>query len=356
MFDIHMLPADHGDCLWITYGEAADPKHILIDAGTTGTWPRLKARLDRERAQHNGRLHFELLVVTHIDADHIGGAIKLLEEVGPMRVTFGEVWFNGFHHLDDEAPPDLLGAMQAELLTALIVDHAFKWNTKFGRRAVMVPADGMLPTHGFAGMQLTLLSPTFDELQKLKPEWVKAVTDAGLVPGQAAIVEDVDGGGDLLGETVEDMADTPFRGDRARPNGSSIAFLAEHGGKRVLFTGDAFADVLLASLRRGPLAQSERLVLDAFKVSHHGSRGNTDRALVEALPAKRYLISTNGKQFKHPDAEAIARIAVFGPEDKALDFNYKTDFNQAWGTPARRMKWGLTTTFGDEDTGLVVKL
>ncbi|MCC6196746.1 MAG: MBL fold metallo-hydrolase [Burkholderiales bacterium] len=353
MFDIHMLPAEHGDCLWLTYGDANSPKHILIDAGTTDTWPRLKARLDRVR--NGGPLRFELFVVTHIDADHIGGSIKLLEECGPMQVTFGEVWFNGFAHLDNEAP-DELGAMQGELLTALIVDHALKWNAKFERRAVMVPDTGALPAHTYSGMRLTLLSPTFEKLQKLKPEWEKVVRDAGLVPGHAAVVEDVEEGDDTLGDSVEDMAESTFKGDSAKPNGASIAFVAEHDGKRVLFTGDAHADVLLASLRRGPLAHADTLALDAFKVSHHGSRANLDRALVEAAPAQRYLISTNGKQFRHPDPEALARIAVFGPESKAFDFNYRTELNKAWDHATRKAKWGLTTRFGSDDEGLVVKL
>jgi hypothetical protein len=356
MFNVHMLAAEHGDCLWLTYGDTANPKHILIDAGTTDTWPRLRARLDDVRARNGGRLHFELFVVSHVDADHIGGAIKLLEDCGPMNVTFGEVWFNGFFHLDNGTPPDELGPMQGELLTALIDSHDFKWNTRFGRRAVMVPDAGPLPRHTFSGMQLTLLSPTFAKLQKLKPEWEKAVENAGLVPGHAAVVEDVAPPDDELGDSVEDMAESTFKGDGAKPNGSSIAFIAEHEGKRVLFAADAHADVLLASLRRGPLAQADQLPLDAFKLSHHGSRANTDRALVEALPARRYLVSTNGKQFRHPDQEAIARVAVFGPEEKTFDFNYRTDFNKAWDNASRKVKWGLTTRFGTGDEGLVVPL
>jgi hypothetical protein len=32
-FRITMLPALHGDCLWIEYGEEGDTHHVLIDGG-----------------------------------------------------------------------------------------------------------------------------------------------------------------------------------------------------------------------------------------------------------------------------------------------------------------------------------
>ena len=352
MFDIHMLPADHGDCLWLTYGDAAKPRHLLIDAGTPGTWPRLRARIEEERARGGGRLRFELFVVTHIDADHIGGAVKLLEECGPLGVTFGEVWFNGWHHLDNRAP-EVLGPMQGEALTALIESHGFKWNERFGQRAVMVPDAGALPTHDVAGMQLTLLSPTFERLQLLKPEWRKAVEAAGLVPGAAYQVTDVEEPGDVLGDDVGELAEARFTPDTTCPNGSSIAFLAEHDGKRALFAADAHADVLLASLARMPATP---LALDAFKLAHHGSRRNTNRALVEALPAQRYLVSTSGAQFRHPDPQAIARVAVYGPQRKALDFNYRTPFNEDWDSASRKLDWGLTTRYGTPTEGLRISL
>lgn len=354
MFDIHMLPADHGDCLWLTYGDAANPRHLLIDAGTTSTWPRLRARIEAERARRGGRLHFELFVVTHVDADHIGGSIKLLEECGPLGVTFGEVWFNGWHHLDNRAP-EVLGALQGEALTALIESHGMPWNEAFGLRAVMVPDAGPLPVRTVGGMQLTLLSPTFERLQALKPEWRKAVEAAGLVPGAAYQVTDIEPPGDVLGDDVRDLADTRFTSDTTHPNGSSIAFLAEFDGKRALFAADAHADVLLASLARAPLATESPLALDVLKLSHHGSRRNTSRALVEALPARRYLVSTSGAQFRHPDAEAIARVAVYGPARKTLDFNYRTPFNEEWASASRKSDWGLVTHYGDAE-GLRISL
>src|SRR4029453_6085089 len=145
MFEIDMLPADQGDCLWITYGAREEPRHILIDAGTPGTWKRLRPRLVDAVARNGGKLRFELFVVSHIDADHIGGAVKLLEEVPPLGVTFGDIWFNGYYHLDNKPPPDVLGAKQAEQLSALIDGWNLPWNTAFAHRAVMVPNEGALP-------------------------------------------------------------------------------------------------------------------------------------------------------------------------------------------------------------------
>jgi hypothetical protein len=356
MFDIDMLPADHGDCLWITYGDAAKPRRILIDAGTPATWKRLRPKLVDAVARNGGKLRFELFVVSHIDADHIGGAVKLLEEATPLGVSFGDVWFNGYYQLDDEPPPDVLGAKQGEQLSTLIEAWGLPWNEAFARRAVMVPDRGVLPEHDIGGMKLTLLSPTFDKLQALKPVWEREVINAGLKPGDAYEAVDVESPGDVLGGKVEDWADAKFVADTTKPNGSSIAFLAEHGGKRALFAADAHADVLLAGLRRGPLAAASSLGLDAYKVSHHGSRRNSDRTIVEALPAQRYLISTNGAQFQHPDPETIARIAVYGPKKKTLAFNYKTQFNDEWESLTRRSAWGLTSDYGKDEEGLLVHL
>jgi hypothetical protein len=358
MFRIDMLPADHGDCLWVSYGPDAAPRHVLVDAGTTSTWSRLQPRLAEAVAANGGRLHFELLVVTHVDADHVGGALKLLEEAPAMGVRFGEVWFNGWHHLDNERPPhdDTLGAKQGEALSALIASWDLPWNASFERRAVMVPATGPLPERTFSGLTLTLLSPTFEKLQALKPVWEQEVVRAGLQPGAAYTAFDVEQPSDALGGRVEDLAAVPFAADTTRPNGSSIAFLAEYEGKRVLFGADAHVDVLLASLARGPLQNAEALAIDAFKVPHHGSRRNLDRRLVQAVPAARYLISTNGAQFHHPDPEAIARIAVYGPAAKTLEFNYRTDFNREWASASVRNRFGLAAHYGSEVEGRRVEL
>ncbi len=360
MFRVHMLPAFHGDCLWVEFGQADDPRVMLVDAGTPSTWPALKSKVLAERARRNGKLHIELFVVTHIDADHIGVALKLIGQIGPLGITIGEVWFNGYLHLDNlRSPPpaDTLGAKHGEQLSVLIDDARLSWNTRFDRRAVMVPDTGPLPEFDFSGMRLTLLSPSFAKLQALKPSWETEVRNAGLVPGDAYEAVETKTDSDILGnEAVQIMADSLFKGDTAKANGSSIAFLAEFEGKVVFFGADAHADVIHAALKRGPLKNQETLALAAFKVSHHGSKGNTDVPLVKALPASHYLFSTNGNQFDHPDPEAVARIAVYGPAGKVLDFNYKTIFNKEWDSMGRKINAKYAVKYGKDAEGLAVDL
>jgi|KBSSwiStaDraftv2_1062776.scaffolds.fasta_scaffold25870_7 hypothetical protein len=58
-FRIEMLPAQHGDALWIEYGSGSDTNRILIDGGTIKTYPFLAKRL-RERCKVSSSAHCSL--------------------------------------------------------------------------------------------------------------------------------------------------------------------------------------------------------------------------------------------------------------------------------------------------------
>ena len=63
MFRIEMLPAGHGDCLWVSYGPPGEPRHVLIDGGPPWTYTALRERI---RRLPETRRELELLVVTEI--------------------------------------------------------------------------------------------------------------------------------------------------------------------------------------------------------------------------------------------------------------------------------------------------
>lgn len=327
MFTIEMLAADHGDCLWIEYGDELKPHRILIDGGTPGTCARLKARIE---ALPEAERRFELFIVTHIDADHIGGAVELLDEP-PAGLAFGDVWFNGFRHLP--APRDEQGVAQGEELTRALVEK-HKWNEAFNSKAVVVPDEGSLPQVRLAGdLTLTLLSPAISGLVKLYPKWDKELAKLRAQQGDEPAPA---GPGDEMGEglDVAALAARPFKEDGSVPNGSGIAVLAEYQGKRLLLAADAHPRVLGASVDRLLAASGDpQLSLDVLKVSHHGSRANTSKKLLDKLAVSTYLISTSGAVFNHPDREGIARLIAYGGREKTLYFNYRTEYNEMWDSP-----------------------
>jgi len=104
--------------------------------------------------------------------------------------------------------------------------------------------------------------------------------------------------------------------------------------------------------------KQKRLKLDAFKVSHHASQNNVSTDLISLLDCSRYLISTNGDHFYHPDREAIARIIKHGKHsggDPELIFNYRTRYNDVWAD--LQDKYGFTARYPDSaQPGQVVSL
>jgi beta-lactamase superfamily II metal-dependent hydrolase len=343
MLKLEMLPAGHGDCLWIEYGDPGNPRRVLIDGGTKGTYKRaLRPKL---RALPEDQRELELFVVTHIDADHIGGSLELLADE-ETRFRAKDVWFNGYRHLPHEAP-DTLGPIQGERLTDLLVKPERRWNCAFDKAAVVVPPNGGLPRIELdGGLVLTLLSPTPDRLANLKDKWEEEVLKAGLDPNRPR-PEEVESpeGFQLLGgpPDVDELVRMPFSEDTAAANGSSIAMLAEYEGRRLLLAGDAHPSILKAGLDR--FSPGGKIALDACKLSHHGSKSNVSPGLLRALDCKVYLFSTNGAYFKHPDREAVARVIKLGGPQPELTFNYRTDTNAIWDSKPLRDAHGYTVSF-----------
>jgi hypothetical protein len=353
MFRIEMLLAGHGDCLWIEYGDPKAPRRVLIDGGATGTYKR--ALRDRLRALPGEKRRFDLLVVTHIDADHIDGILDLLED-RETGFQARDIWFNGYRHLPDEKP-ETLGPVQGERLTDILVKPGVTWNGAFRKAAVVVPAGGELPrTEIEGGLVLTLLSPTPGKLAELKPTWDKEVRRAGLDPSQPRPGEaESPEGFELLGAPdVEALAAEPFSEDTAVANGSSVAMLAEFAGRRLLLTGDAHPGVLTAAIKR--LAGGGRLAVDACKLPHHGSKANVSRQFLQALDCKQWLFSSNGAHFRHPDRQAVARVIKWGGAQPELKFNYRTKYNDVWDSKPLREQHGYTVSYPASDAeGIVLE-
>lgn len=339
VFTVEALPASFGDSLWIEYGDADSPHHVLIDGGLAGTFEHVKSKL----VELDAPRQLDLLMVSHVDEDHIAGMIKLLGATRELDLQVDDFWFNGRDHLEGgQVALDRLGSKQGQFLTALISRQMKSWNRAFDGRAVEVPQDGDLPVCELpGGMQLTLLSPGRSQLEAMIPVW-----DDELAKDTSGIDwNNVDEVINLLtkhrtlkpldalggSRAVDSLADVPFEADMARANGTSIAVLAEYGGRAVLFGADAYAPVLCASVDRLlKERRKKKLPVDLFKIPHHGSSGNISVDLLKRLHCDNYLVSTNGARYKHPDREAIARVVRYGGSKPSIHFNYVSEFNEIW--------------------------
>lgn len=325
MVSIELLPAAHGDAIWIEYGSASQTRRILIDGGPAPTYEaglrqRIAGLPEQERV-------LELMVVTHIDADHIDGALILLQELAALNVRIKELWFNGWTQIskEDQAPATY-APLQGEFLGGLIeLDPELKgvWNMRFDRRAVAVADDKPLPVVELdGGARLTLLGPMEAQLRRLRARWASAIRDFS--PG------DVNEALRRLRERREYRAPPgpavfaapQYGDDRSVANGSSISFVLEHGDVSVLLAGDAHARSLGVALKRLADQRSlTRLRFDAVKLPHHGSMSNVSDAWLQWVDCERWLISTNGAVFNHPDIETAELIARYCPKP-ALLCNY----------------------------------
>jgi beta-lactamase superfamily II metal-dependent hydrolase len=351
-FDIELLPAGHGDSLWIEYGDATKTHRWLIDCGTQQTARHLLQRVDDLPPSER---FLELFVMSHIDSDHIGGALPFLKALA-HGLRFGDIWFNGWRQLSGR-----LGAKQGEMFSTALQDLELPWNV-WREGGPVVVEGGELPVYVLpGGMTLTLLSPTPEKLTALAPVWSREMKRYGLTPGSRVDYRKFLRGTPSTSTDVAELADEDSGEDNGAPNGTSIALLAEHGGAGALLAADAHAPVLVRSIK-ALLAKrgGDRLKIDAFKVSHHASQFNVSSELVQLLDCPRYLVSTNGDHFCHPDRQAIARLIKYGRHDgsrPALHFNYKSRYNEVWADPSLQDRYGYSAFYpADDRPGATVPL
>jgi hypothetical protein len=361
--ELRFLPAAEGDAIWVRWGD--DLQHqLLVDMGkeTTGTVMRrrFEALPNRERS-------FELLVITHVDGDHIGGVLTgLAEAPGLDGLAFEDVWFNGWAHLHGKAVPapghvsglESMGAAQGQRLTAWLTGP---WNEAFGRGPV-ARASPLKTVELSDDLTLTVLGPTTERLTDLIETWedeVELAIAKGRLPASAGL--EAMGRAKPVKPELETPIDLGFLADEAskldgsRSNGTSITLLLEWRHRRVLLTGDAFGADVVDGLRLvggdGPVA------LDLVKLPHHGSQANVSDALVKAIASPAWVISTNGAVFHHPDAAAVARV-IRGAIDPrpTLYFNVPSEFNEWWTDETWTKRFDYATETGTADEGLTITL
>lgn len=360
MLEIQFFPAREGDSIWLRWGEDL-AFQMLVDMGTAKTGLALRKQLE---ALPDNRREFELVVITHIDCDHINGILSALVDNEPIQgLTIKEFWFNGLDHLDYNPKSDELeelGAAQGEKLSNWLKDKP--WNLKFDGGPICRDSSKPTPVIELSdGFRITVLGPTPQRLKQLLPTWQKEWREALAKYNEKN--EDKDCELEALGaskaltlrdkEDLIKLANKQTKPDKSRANGSSISLLIEYQGARILLSGDAFASDLVEAIKC--VDATEPMRLDAFKLPHHGSSKNISSELVKSVVCDHWIVSTDGNRFRHPDDEAIARLIHHSAARPArLGFNIQSEINERWNNEAWRKQFDYVTSYGDNEHGLTL--
>lgn len=292
--ELTAFPAACGDCLVIEYPAAGTTHRILIDGGLGAQY---EAGLGAFLTAPGESGEFDLVVVTHIDRDHIDGVISA---TAAGHLSSADTWFNGREEIDELINGSTRGIRQGDELSTLIPKDSR--NRMFDGAAVHIQDGQPVRVELPGGAICTLLSPTPSRLERLLKKWPEPVADNAI----EHLLDELDDPGERsLGG---------FGRDSSAANGSSIAFLLEVNGASLLLTGDAFANVLTESIK-ALLHESgaSKLEVDLFKLSHHGSQNNMTEELLALIEPRAVLVCTDGSKYDHPDVYAMSKVREHYP-------------------------------------------
>lgn len=342
---IEMLPARAGDCFLITFME--DDYRILIDGGYKSTYlDYLKPKLLELSGE--GKC-IDLLVVTHIDDDHIQGIIELLLENGdsdnPLIIKIKDVWFNSFYQFplveennekldigerllleemitngqggnDDSSKNSAISAKLGTALSYLLKKGAYNLNAVFNGNAVIKTDENLRLT---SQLSIVVLNPEPTDIDKLMDLWMKELrkkradfhitTNDLCAKAFEAYVKFIDNIDTVISpislndyeKSIDELCAYPDEAiDCSRTNRSSIALAIQYKKYNLLFPGDMPCQLLMERIRKRKF--------DIIKLPHHGSGKNYSTNLFECYPASYYLLSTDGKKYDHPSEILMAKI------------------------------------------------
>lgn len=325
---LKLLEAFNGDSILISFCENNANRNILIDGGPGKTF---ESRNPKNKQKVSGALKIELaaiqsrnekidlLILTHCDDDHIDGLLKWFSSDDFSGDLIGEVWYNSAREVAKQLKTDVVESNNIKvkskpknLNTSLPQDNDFddfieKYKIK-NIKTIVAPY-----TLSRFGVNFQILSPTMKKLAKL--------TD---------LQEGLDRKNELLTSKGNDykhsikefiLMEDIFIEDNSLTNGTSIAFILSYDKKNLLFLGDAHPSVIVQSLKALKYSGEKKLITEYVKLSHHGSKFNTNSDLLDIIECNKYIISSNGEIHALPDKQCLARILKH-KLDANFYFNY----------------------------------
>jgi beta-lactamase superfamily II metal-dependent hydrolase len=309
---LHFLPAGQGDCFLIQFQDDEFGYHnILIDGGNRTTLDFKKQKQQLLKIIENGKKgRFDLVVVTHSDDDHIKGILKLVADE-EMEGYVDKYWFNSEKSIAKLFENNFKNTQQYPVVKVVkgavkssrqqdndlytILESSSKWNKKVITDKVMV---------NISGVKITVLSPSLAKLNTLNKHWPSQPLKKGAVKSSSKNGFDYD-------LSIQELQECTlnFEQDGSPVNGASIAFLIEFHDFKWLFLSDSHPDIIVENLVKLVTTDNQKIKIDVVKLSHHGSKKNTNDALLRLIDCQNFVVSANAnKSHYHPNKETLVRV------------------------------------------------
>jgi beta-lactamase superfamily II metal-dependent hydrolase len=357
IFSLDVRRAREGDCLLLHFGTSAEPGLAIVDGGPAQVYarhlkPRLQAITAARGLPKDQPLPIDLVMISHIDDDHITGILDLTRELVMAKdarsaplVKIRNVWHNTFDDILGNGAQELATAVSAQFAAAALGGDtgtnglnvvsakvlasvaqglrlrddarklALRVNREFGGGLVMAAADSA-PVDMGHGLMLTVMGPMKGQLVRLQKQHDHFLREHQDQRTPSALAEFT---------------------DNSIPNLSSIVVLAEVEGKRMLLTGDARGDRIIEGLELvGRLTPGGTLEVDILKMPHHGSARNMEASFLQRVRARHYVFSGNGEH-GNPERETLEMLRDARP-DRQYEIHLTYPVKEI--DEARRKDWG----------------
>ena len=368
---VKTFKSDTGDCIFFILKEEDVQFSVMIDCG---------AYDEPIKNFVHDVLHrkLDLLIVTHVDNDHILGIEEMLRN--EKRLKIGRIVFNCYQRSQDgknvikftEAQKQRVEQIQSELgmvyrdivendvsaqesvrgLSPIILSRP-TLKEKWGRDYTVAEERCDIDLEEFGVIKF--VSPHTTDLEKLDRKFKELLCSELFVDGvniksnkkeniyemllryasmddagdEEETEKDAAGENEELSEKLEAAVDYPVKEKNiSDENKASLAFVWEKDAHRVLFMGDARPGRIVEGLLRiypcGPFP----LTFDAIQVSHHGSHYNTTVDLMRLIDSEHYFVTGGGTE-ERPSIEAMGRIICRalpqGIEKRVIHVNYPNE-------------------------------
>lgn len=323
---IKTISVGKGDCIAFQLSNEQERCNILIDCGD------FNGNVRKIVCEDFGK-HIDLMVATHIDDDHIAGLGSMLSDADMQDLVIEKIWFNCYQNVGSRDIPlteDVRTAIQklesklhksiykeqediaerdAALLSRSILSKK-EWATAWNSDPVL--SGEVLPIcEGRLGVIKVFCPSTADQARiktKYEQLFMAELMEDQFTPfaDSAYIYEilnrilpydqyrepiETDSAYAALTRVVaEKYADAKQKYDSSDENRSSISFVWEYDGHKILFGGDTSHSNIVKGLK-ALYPDADCLVFDAIKVPHHGSEHNISKKLLKLIDSEHFIIT-----------------------------------------------------------------